>query len=68
MHRRVKQFTPLPSLSALRSGEAAPLGEAASFSPGLLQAPIPSGTDGTMTWLEILLVVALLLIALGLTR
>jgi hypothetical protein len=36
---------------------------------GLLQAVDPEpGTDGTMTWLEILLVVALLLIALGLTR
>ena len=44
---RVKQFTPPPSLSALRTGRR---------------------PDDTMTWLEILLVVAVLLIALGLTR
>jgi hypothetical protein len=39
-----------------------------SCATGLLQARDPEGTDGTMTWLEILLVAALLLIALGLAR
>jgi hypothetical protein len=41
-----------------------------SCATGLLPGvPNPEGeTDGTMTWLEILLVAALLLIALGLTR
>lgn len=60
----------------LRSTSALELRENCALEPvvrvscatGLLQARDPEGTDGTMTWLEILLVAALLLIALGLAR
>jgi hypothetical protein len=40
----------------------------ASCAIGLRQGPIQNGIEGTMTWLELLLVVALVLIVLGLTR
>jgi hypothetical protein len=62
----------MPSLSALRPCENCAL-EAASLESGVRdrgcsRCQSSRGTDGTMTWLEVLLVVALLLIALGLTR
>ena len=35
---------------------------------GCVRRPIQNGIEGTMTWLELLLVVALVLIVLGLAR
>jgi len=63
----VKQFTVLPSVRALGLGNRA-LWEALLLHRACCARPIPSGPDGTMTWLEILLAIALLLIVLGLTR
>jgi hypothetical protein len=61
-------LTPCDPLCALRLSENSALEAECRARLGCSRCEIPSGTDSMMTWLEMLLVVPLLLIALGLTR
>jgi hypothetical protein len=68
LEQGVKQFIVLPSVRALGAEKTAPPGRRFLLHRACCARPIPNGPDGTMTWLEILLAIALLLIVLGLTR
>jgi hypothetical protein len=68
LEQGVKQFTVLPSVRALELAKTAPSGRRSLLHRACCARPTLNGTDGTMTWLEILLAIALLLIVLGLTR